>query len=99
MLAVTSQNPGADGAWGTADDKLTPMNQRPGGVSLDNNPGSNCADRRDAIRGFAGKHTGGVNFAFADGSVRFLNESIDAANYRAASTIAGREVSAAGVDP
>jgi prepilin-type N-terminal cleavage/methylation domain-containing protein/prepilin-type processing-associated H-X9-DG protein len=36
--------------------------------------------------GFHGLHPGGVNFAFADGSVKFLKESIDINTYRALGT-------------
>jgi prepilin-type processing-associated H-X9-DG protein len=42
--------------------------------------------------GFHGLHPGGVNFAFADGSVKFLKESIDINAYRALGTRAGGEV-------
>ena len=35
---------------------------------------------------FHGLHPGGVNFAFADGSVKFLKESIDINTYRALGT-------------
>ncbi len=98
VLAVTGEQPGADGVWGTIDDIVSPMNERPGRVSVDANPGGNCADAGDSVRGFAGHHTGGVNFVFADGSVKFLNESLDAATYRGLSTIAGQEVFAAPID-
>jgi prepilin-type N-terminal cleavage/methylation domain-containing protein/prepilin-type processing-associated H-X9-DG protein len=37
-------------------------------------------------------HAGGCNFLFADSSVRFLNEGIEMAVYRARATIAGEEV-------
>jgi prepilin-type N-terminal cleavage/methylation domain-containing protein/prepilin-type processing-associated H-X9-DG protein len=42
--------------------------------------------------GFHGLHPGGVNFAFADGSVKFLKESINLATYRALGTRALGEV-------
>ena len=41
---------------------------------------------------FSSRHTGGANFALADGSVRFVQQSIDITLYRNASTIRGGEV-------
>jgi prepilin-type processing-associated H-X9-DG protein len=40
---------------------------------------------------FGGSHPGGAMVAFADGSVRFLHETIDARVFEALSTIAGGE--------
>jgi prepilin-type processing-associated H-X9-DG protein len=42
-------------------------------------------------RPFGGYHPGGANAAFADGSVRFLRDSIDPAVLEALSTVAGGE--------
>jgi prepilin-type N-terminal cleavage/methylation domain-containing protein/prepilin-type processing-associated H-X9-DG protein len=45
-----------------------------------------------AISNFRSDHSGGCNFLMADGSVTFLNESIDMTAYRARSTIAADDV-------
>ena len=42
--------------------------------------------------GFASRHTGGGNFALADGSIRFLSDSIDVFTYRAMATVSSGEV-------
>lgn len=42
--------------------------------------------------GFASRHPGGLNFALADGSVRFVGNNIDLATYRALATRSGGEV-------
>jgi prepilin-type N-terminal cleavage/methylation domain-containing protein/prepilin-type processing-associated H-X9-DG protein len=44
------------------------------------------------VFGFRALHTGGANFGLADGSVRFLRQSVDINQYRAAGTIGGGEV-------
>jgi prepilin-type processing-associated H-X9-DG protein len=41
---------------------------------------------------FMSRHTGGANFALADGSVRFLTQNVDITQYRNAATIRGNEV-------
>ncbi|MCI0359770.1 MAG: DUF1559 domain-containing protein [Planctomycetaceae bacterium] len=43
-------------------------------------------------QGFWSWHAGGAHFVLADGSVRFINTSIDQTTYRALGTRAGREV-------
>jgi prepilin-type N-terminal cleavage/methylation domain-containing protein/prepilin-type processing-associated H-X9-DG protein len=42
--------------------------------------------------GFRSRHAGGLQFAYADGSVHFIAETIDLPTYRAMSTIQGGEV-------
>ena len=41
---------------------------------------------------FMSRHTLGANFAFADGSIRFLSQNVNITTYRQLSTIAGGEV-------
>jgi prepilin-type processing-associated H-X9-DG protein len=43
-------------------------------------------------RAFASLHTGGANAGFADGSVRFISNSLDGRVFMALATIAGGEV-------
>jgi len=43
------------------------------------------------LDGFKSKHPGGLNFAMADGSVRFISDMINLRSYRALSTIDGHE--------
>ena len=42
--------------------------------------------------GYGSEHTGGANFSFADGSVRFISESIAMEDYLALASRDGREV-------
>jgi type II secretory pathway pseudopilin PulG len=63
VLAVTFQNPGPDGSWGTKDDVTASSLD----TSSDAQPGSNCADTADRVRGFSGPLF--PHYAFADGRV------------------------------
>jgi prepilin-type processing-associated H-X9-DG protein len=45
-------------------------------------PGSNWELDFNTAMGFKSRHAGGANFAFADGSVRFLTEDIDYTTYQ-----------------
>ena len=50
------------------------------------------AKRVSITGGYTSQHTGGLNFAFMDGSVRFVSNSTDAAILSATSTRAKGEV-------
>jgi prepilin-type processing-associated H-X9-DG protein len=44
------------------------------------------------LAAFGSGHTGGANFAFADGSIHFITSSIDTTTYQSLSTRSGGEV-------
>ena len=55
-------------------------------------PGFNNPGQWQNVYSFRSRHTSGANFCLADGSVRFVNQSIDLATYRAAASWSGGEV-------
>jgi prepilin-type N-terminal cleavage/methylation domain-containing protein/prepilin-type processing-associated H-X9-DG protein len=59
-------------------------------------PNGNRSTLEDRACVYGSGHPGGANFAFADGSVRFLRDSILLPTLQALSTIAGGEVVSAG---
>jgi prepilin-type N-terminal cleavage/methylation domain-containing protein/prepilin-type processing-associated H-X9-DG protein len=75
--------PYANNAYGTC--AIPPNVKRPEGGSYDANDWQNTWS-------FRSRHSGGLNFALADGSVHFLANSIDLTLYRALATVSGGEV-------
>jgi prepilin-type N-terminal cleavage/methylation domain-containing protein/prepilin-type processing-associated H-X9-DG protein len=59
-------------------------------IPLNYTGGSNYGDWGNRYS-FHSNHTGGANFALADGSVRFISDGIDLATYRGLATINGAE--------
>jgi prepilin-type processing-associated H-X9-DG protein len=64
---------------------IPPNARRPDGTPYAYNDWTN-------VHGFKSRHPGGVQFAFGDGSVRFLSDSVALGIYRGLATIAGGEV-------
>jgi hypothetical protein len=59
--------------------------------TLDGRDGTALPADEGSTQGFRGFHVDGVPFLMADGSVRFVNDSIDLRLYVGLSTVAGRE--------
>ena len=62
------------------------FNYKPKGLNPYTSPRDEARQRYGDNRGFSSEHPGGGHFAYADASVRFLNEGIDHQLYRALAT-------------
>jgi prepilin-type processing-associated H-X9-DG protein len=65
-------------------------------IKMDMTPTFECrasfSGGQHSVSNYRSDHPGGCNFLMSDGSVAFLNESIDIAAYRARSTIAADDI-------
>src|SRR5262249_10251734 len=76
----------ADGDWATCANPLNSYFINPPDITAVKN-----APQWQLARGFRSLHPGGAHFVMADGSVHFVNESIDQNTYRGLSTRNGGE--------
>lgn len=83
----------SDGDWATTGVQLN-WQWQTDGACLDGSGALNTGlgSCWPNMRGFRSKHPGGANFAFCDGSVEFIVDSVNHLTYRALSTKAGEEV-------
>jgi prepilin-type N-terminal cleavage/methylation domain-containing protein/prepilin-type processing-associated H-X9-DG protein len=90
---------GRVGKWGYVADARANANvtlSTPVPINYRVLPGGNASMLQDRNCAFGSGHPGGANFAFADGSVRFLGDGTALSVLRALSTRAGGEVVSAG---
>ena len=71
-----NRNPNG-GGWRGADYTLGEVTQ-----PLNSTDNRRTNNNSTCLQGFSSRHTGGANFAFADGSVQFIRETINRGTYR-----------------
>ena len=80
------------GVRGSAWIVSKPFTSTLNGYSAPNPPYADWFGRGNGFFAARSLHPGGANAAYADGSVRFISDSIDIATWRAMTTIAGGEI-------
>lgn len=81
----------SDGDWAIIGVQLN-FDWRSSGACIDGSGTPNSGVCWPIMRGFRSKHPGGVQFAFVDGSVRFISDTVDHTTLRALSTRARGEI-------
>ena len=91
-LAVTAQYIGFDDQWWTDDVYDADLNAEPVFVSADMGTNVGGKDSADRVRSFISAHPGGAVFSHADGSVHYVDETINRRAYIIRSHIKSGEV-------
>ena len=97
-LAEYGQWPGATNSISLGDITLStaaPLNYRvppPNANTKEGGANDYLTTRNLRVSAFGSNHSGGATFAFADGSVRFLDDALPMSLFRAMSTRAGEEI-------
>ena len=90
---MTAQYIGPDNQWWTADDVYdADLNAEPAFISADIGTGEGEINPSDRVRPFISVHPGGAVFAYADGSVHFIDDNIERRAYIVRSHISIGEV-------